>query len=744
MQSELENECNIDQNRFWKSIGKIGVHKSRDQDIPLEVINQDGSTSTSINEVLNKWRADFSGLLNCNVQYAEDGETQVPESGSARDSAFFEDNISILEVKRAVEGASRGKASGVDLIPSEVLKNDVSVLFLHVLFNVCFNKGTVPAIWGKCVIKPIPKSSSTDPRDPLSYRGIALASAVYKLYCSVINERLTKWAESRHIIADEQNGFRKKRSTTDHISSLTSIIDTRKKLKQSTFCAFIDFRKAYDTINRTKLWRRLSEVGVSGKLFRSIKSLYSSVTSCVRINNLHTDWFDVKCGLRQGCILSPVLFNLYVNDIAQYLKALGKGVKCDDDNVCILMYADDIVLLAETEQDLQILLNALYGWCSSNGMIVNGNKSKIVHFRNPSVRKTDFTFRCGNDVLETVDKYTYLGLLLSEHLDFDLTAKHVAQSASRALGLLISKCKLAGGLPFNVYTKLYDSVVSSIIKYGASIWGFKSYSCINAVQNRAMRFFLGVGKYTPVAALQGEMGWEPNSIKQWNCIGRFYVRISCTSNSRLNKRIALWASSKASSQCRNWFYIVRKRFSSLHLVNDLRLDRPVSLKVVRDLHDAAMGEFKDSWYINVHNAVGPSKKGRNKLRTYGMFKSVCETEVYCKMILPLRHRAALAKFRCGVAPLQIEIGRFENRPLEERKCPFCNEVESEMHVLLFCSLYDDFRIELFNRALAIKSDFNTLTAENMLIFLFSNQDMIRYIAKTCYSILQRRAFYLSK
>ena len=70
-------------------------------------------------------------------------------------------------------------------------------------------------------------------------------------------------------------------------------------------------------------------------------------------------------------------------------------------------------------------------------MIVNGNKSKIVHFRNPSVRKTDFTFRCGNDVLETIDKYTYLGLLLSEHLDFDLTAKHVAQSASLMIQMMI-------------------------------------------------------------------------------------------------------------------------------------------------------------------------------------------------------------------------------------------------------------------------------------------------------------------
>ena len=178
---------------------------------------------------------------------------------------------------------------GVDQIPSEVLQNDVSICFLHVLFNVCFDKGLVPALWGQCVIKPIPKSSSNDPRDPLSYRGIALASSIYKAYCTVLNDLLTKWAESRDVITDEQNGFRKKRSTIDHISSLTSIIDTRKKLKLSTFCIFIDFRKAYDSINCAKLWQPLSKLGVSGKLYCSIQLLYASVTSCVRVNSLHTE-----------------------------------------------------------------------------------------------------------------------------------------------------------------------------------------------------------------------------------------------------------------------------------------------------------------------------------------------------------------------------------------------------------------------------------------------------------------------
>ena len=252
-----------------------------------------------------------------------------------------------------------------------------------------------------------------------------------------------------------------------------------------------------------------------------------------------------------------------------------------------------------------------------------------------------------------MDRYVYLGLLLTEHLDFDLTAKYVAQSASRALGRLISKCKLAGGFPYNVFTKLYDSVVSPVINYGACIWGFKSYSCINAVQNRAQRFFLGVGKYTPVAALQGDMGWEPSTVKQWVCIGRLWVRMANTADDRLNKRIAMWAYGKASFRCRNWFYTVRKRLSDLQINDALNICQPVDSNIVHNLRTVLLGEFRNKWFANVHNPVGPSGRGGNKLHTYALFKTIFGAETYCKTILPLRHRSAFAKFRFGVAPLRI-------------------------------------------------------------------------------------------
>ena len=167
-------------------------------------------------------------------------------------------------------------------------------------------------------------------------------------------------------------------------------------------------------------------------------------------------------------------------------------------------------------------------------------------------------------------------------------------------------------------------------------------------------------------------------------------------------------------------------------------------KRYNSLHSAILQEYKVNWFTSINSKSGPSGRGNNKLRTYCQFKSVYEVEQYCKMVLPLRHRAAFAKFRCGVAPLRIESGRFENIPLEERKCLFCNVIESESHALLDCILYTDLRSELFAKAQAVNEEFIFLSAEHKLIFLFSNHNMIRHCAKTCFNILQRRAFYLCK
>ena len=152
--------------------------------------------------------------------------------------------------------------------------------------------------------------------------------------------------------------------------------------------------------------------------------------------------------------MSPLLFNFYINDLVDNLKFLDLGVNIDGEKVSVLLYADDIVLLSENENDMQRLLDVISEWCNDNKIHISRDKSKVVHFRNPSTPLSRYIFHCDNNQLDFAPSYQYLGLLFTEHLDYmyNIMAKTVAQSASRALGLLIAKCKQAGGFCiFDIY-----------------------------------------------------------------------------------------------------------------------------------------------------------------------------------------------------------------------------------------------------------------------------------------------------
>ena len=635
----------------------------------------------------------------------------------------------------------------MDEIPGEVLKNAKVIEFLHKFFNTCFNTGKIPEAWSKGIINPIPKASTSDSRDPLSYRGITLAPVTYKVYCSILNERLISWNEQHNIIVDEQNGFRKKRSTLDHLSTLiTSIIETRKKARKQTYCAFIDFQKAFDTVDRDILWHKLQSIGLKDKLFAAIKGLYDKVICSVRVNGFSTDWFAVKCGLKQGCPLSPVLFSFFINDLPLKMRNTGIGVTCGEDKVNILLFADDIVLLAENPEDLQVLLNTLSIWCKLNGMVINGSKSNIVHFRTPSISRSDVVFKVGDITLDVVESYKYLGLILTEFLDFSKAAAAVAKSANRALGLIIAKAKSFGGLPYNVFYKLYESIVCPVIMYGAPIWGTKSFSCIQAVQNRAARYFLNVGKYTPVAAVNGDTAWYPMECRLWKSVLNHWCRLVNMDDNRLNKKVFKWCDLKSSNSCKNWNFKVKKQFQKYNAQDSYQITYPVeSSSICSLIVNRVYENFVEKWHGDLNQTSSRRGTGGNKLRTYRQMKSDFHVESYCLDILSRKHRGSLAKFRSGTAPIKVETGRYQNLDLSERVCFHCAScIEDEEHVLMVCPIYEDLRLSLIREAVLINPDFEGLSDIQKMCFLLSDSQIVRSSAKVCTLILERRRNFLSR
>lgn len=326
------------------------------------------------------------------------------------------------------------------------------------------------------------------------------------------------------------------------------------------------------------------------------------------------------------------------------VKSLNVGISINDEKVCILLYADDIVFLTENETDLQKVLNVLNIWCNTNKLTVNLNKSKIVHFRTPSVPKSKYCFAYGGNTVEIVSNYTYLGLLFTEFFNYEAMAKAVSKSASRALGLLIAKCKVNGGFNYSTFTKLFDTLVWSVIEYGASIWGCREFTCINAIKNRAMRFFMGVGKYTPNLALYGDMGWMPCSIKQWSAVFRLWSRLSKMNNNRLNKRVFNWCYSSSSSKIKNWCYRVMSKFRDTNLEQYCDIDVFLSRNMIHCIETTLFDTYKINWCNQLNNDA------YRKLRTYKTFKTEFKVESFLCKNMPIRYRSAFSKFRCGVAP----------------------------------------------------------------------------------------------
>ncbi|CAG2207481.1 unnamed protein product [Mytilus edulis] len=313
----------------------------------------DGSVSHNSADILQRWKEEYSNLFssevvnvdnqfiaqvqtlnqqlkqelyNCDIQEEDDttGITEVNES------------ISFQELKRALLNLKNGKATGIENLSNEFSKSKKLINVLLELFNVCCSNGIVPDAWCQSIICPLLKKGK-DYRDPLSYRCISLMSTVAKVFSQILNGRLMKYLENNKLLSEEQNGFRRLRSCLDHIYSVCTILRNRKLMNLDTYLCFVDFSKAFDSVNHTILSNKLLGAGIHGNMFKVIKCLYSNLKSAIRLSPMmFTDWFSVDSGVRQGDNLAPTLFALFIDDLVPLIKGLSQGVLVGNDMISCL------------------------------------------------------------------------------------------------------------------------------------------------------------------------------------------------------------------------------------------------------------------------------------------------------------------------------------------------------------------------------------------------------------------------
>ena len=372
-------------------------------------------------------------------------------------------------------------------------------------------------------LKPIYKKGKV--RDPDNYRGLAIGPTLAKLYSLILLKRLTTFIKDKNIMSPNQIGFMSGSCTSDHIFLLqTAIEKTVKKGKNKLYAAFIDFKKAYDTVDRDILLQRLKRLGINGTFWHNIAAMYRKTDYAIKLNGKTLDAISSNLGLKQGCPLSPMLFNLYMDDVNDIFDDLCEPIDIQAHKINHFMYADDLVLLSRSREGLQRCLDKLHHFSSRKHLTISIKKSKTMTF-NPAGRLLKDTFTLGNNTLEPVQTFCYLG--------FDVTASGTVTHAMNILNDKANKalrplmCAIARfNIPVKTAIRLFHTYISPIILYNAENWatlteknlrtfdsntifmGLKG-SKTDILHRKLLKFVLGVSKSSPNLVIYGDTGEIP-------------------------------------------------------------------------------------------------------------------------------------------------------------------------------------------------------------------------------------------
>jgi hypothetical protein len=667
-----------DSSVFWKELKNLGGEK-KDQ------IKQDID--------VDEWYEHFQKLFGQNE--TDEANTDNSRACNEEEEAdpFLNNRITIEEVKQAIKELNSGKASGTDGIVAEMLKEggDVVSNYILKLFNIVFDLGVFPNEWAKAIIVPIHKSGDINNVD--NYRGISLINVTCKCFTLILNKRLTIWLEDQSIIVENQAGFRKAYSTTDHIFTLNAVIQKCMSRKGSKlYVAFVDLKKAFDSVHHFKLFDVLQKIRINGKFFKVLKAMYDKLMSCVRSNNRVTDFFDCPVGVRQGCGLSPTLFSLFINDLANHINENGvHGVQLLPSLVelFILLFADDIVLISTTPKGLQVQLNCLKSCCDKLRLNVNVDKTKVMVFRKGGYLGKFEKWYLGETRLEVVKQYCYLGYIFTTMLSYKIGTSHLVVKGKRAVYLLNKAFFNCKEMTQSIYFKVFEARVMSILLYSAEIWGLHRLDSLEKVHMLACKRYLGVPLISPNKMVYSELKRHPIYIYSVLRVIKYWFRLLEMENDRLPKQayVMLVRLDDLGKTC--WATGVREILSQCGFYCVWINQGVGNVKVfLSRLKQRLIDTFMQEWESTV--------LVKDRYAFYRSFKSSFGTVFYLECISIYCFCVAFTQLRLGVLPINNNLRRYSRNVLE-KMCPFCpGSIEDELHLIYSCPSYSDIRIVFLN------------------------------------------------
>lgn len=707
-----------DSKLFWSELKSIRQSAGKTPDITSE-----------------QWFTHFKNVFSAdlgNTQAGNDEHLVDPENTDIAVECL-DMPISPQEVASAIKNLNPNKSAGPDGILAGMLINSAqqTLPFIVELFNTIFDSGNYPAAWTGAIVVPIHKSGDVDTPD--NYRGISLLSILGKVFATILNKRLSGWASENNKIDEVQSGFRAGYSTIDNVFVLFSIVQ-KYLLKRSgkLYVCFVDFRKAFDCVNRAILWNTLRKAGVGGKMLRILQSMYKSVRSCVRCPDSITDFFECPIGVRQGCVLSPTLFSFLINELAVEVSEKGiHGVQLTPDviQILILLFADDVALTSFSAWGLQKQINILKNFADNFGMSVNLSKTKVIVFRKGGFLAEREQWKYGNERIEVVNSYKYLGLHFTTKLSLTKAIGELAVKAKvRTMQILRCLFRL-GDVPSSIFFKIFDAQILPVLMYGAEVWGFQAYGDIEKVHLFACKRLLRVGQQTPNRLVYGDLGRHPLFINSAIRVVKYWLRLIAMPQDRLPRKAYLMSCALCDSGKKSWsFYL--KNILCENGCNEAWQQQSVGDigNFLRTLRERLINRFKADWDNDIQT--------RERYVFYAKFKRSFKIENYVDCSQLRCFKIAYVQFRFGISPINCHRMRYKRGVTPQQLlCPVCKtENEDEEHVLLNCTAYDEFRSEL-----------SVFAANDDVAAIMSADDdkNVMDVSNFLYKVFKKRSQYIS-
>ncbi len=461
---------------------RILAGKNKKPSRPIK--NTKGEVLSTKEEQLQRWAEHFKNLLN---QPPPTNRAVIPPA--TEELPINCNRPSKAEITKAIKGLKSNKAPGPDNIPAEALKADTvtSTNMLHELIGKIWEQEQIPSDWKEGHIVKLPKKGDLSKCD--NYRGISLLSTPGKVLNKVILNRLKHTVDAK--LRDQQAGFRAERSCTDQIATLRIILEQSQEFQSPLIVTFVDYAKAFDSLDREVLWQLLSHYGIPQKFINIIRNTYTGMTSRVIHEGQLSDSFSITTGVRQGCLMSPFLFLLAVDWIMrQTTEGRNNGIQwtpftqLDD-----LDFADDISALSHTNSQTQKKITLLDQTSEQTGLRINTNKTKVLTANTTLERPVTVK----DQELEVVKVFVYLGSLVdgSGGTERDIAARI---GKARTAFVMLEKIWRESKITVKTKLRIFNTNVKTVLLYGSETWKTTKYLLrkLQVFVNKCLRRILNI------------------------------------------------------------------------------------------------------------------------------------------------------------------------------------------------------------------------------------------------------------